>query len=397
MIPIDPCGRAVDMLRSCYSTRMRFGTDPSQASKVQWYWCEPGAEALGIPTAFNSRNWILQDVWPALGEVQDVARTWRDGSFPVLVTGNNGPCGPPAIKDRVFRDGWKGTVPPNFPRNDFGLLPCCDTLAALEGEPAIGLMPGIWTPFVPPVIIARRRQPARREAEAVFHGRRRVLAVAELPLLKRHVTEPPRPIPERKVPMKRALLCASVISALSTGVLLRPKQPAPIMTVPPVPKHRQVFVPVAPGTPKFAQFTQGNFTAASGGITDGQPRPRRLPPAAPPVSGCPGCPLSPGRWLCSWSGSGYVAPFDNGFFVMTFAPPSSPFGCEWNSGTLPGPSGAILIVSPGGVGTVTASGPSLPTISYELLSGWSCLGPNVVSLLIPPPATIPTSLTLTPI
>jgi hypothetical protein len=135
-VPISPCGRVVDLLRSCYSTRMRFGTDPLQSTKITWYFCEDGAENLGIPTPFNSRNYAEKGTWPELGEVEGARRDWADGSFPIPVPGTSGPCGDPA----VWEFGYQGTIPPLFPTNDFGLLPCCNTVAARFGEPCFGLM-----------------------------------------------------------------------------------------------------------------------------------------------------------------------------------------------------------------------------------------------------------------
>jgi hypothetical protein len=136
ILPVDPCGRNVDMLRSCYSTSMRFGSDQSQSSAVKWYWADAGAADLGIATPFCSRNYTQHGIWPDLGEVEDAPRPWRDGSFPIVVPGTSGPCG----SREVWREGYDGTIPPAFPRNDLGLLPCCNTLASLLGNPTFGLL-----------------------------------------------------------------------------------------------------------------------------------------------------------------------------------------------------------------------------------------------------------------
>ena len=136
-VPIDPCGRAVDMLRSCYSTGFRFGRGSGHVSKITWYWCGSDAEKLPFPTPFASRNYVEKGVWPELGEVEGASRPWRNGSFPVFVEGNNPPCG----SAMVWQYGYPGTVPPLFPRNVWGLLPCCgvnvNPIAAGQGELAL--------------------------------------------------------------------------------------------------------------------------------------------------------------------------------------------------------------------------------------------------------------------
>lgn len=152
------------MLRSCYSTWARFGSDQSQASRIVWYWSQPGARDLGIPTPFCSRNYTAHGVYPELGEVEFAPRPWRDGSFGIAVSGLNGPCG----SRGVWQFGYQGTIPPDFPRNNLGLLPCCDVLGASLGRPTIGWMvdPGSEPPT--PQAISRRRRVADWDPEDGF-------------------------------------------------------------------------------------------------------------------------------------------------------------------------------------------------------------------------------------
>ena len=116
------------MLRSCYSTRVQVGSDPRQTVPIVWYWCSPGARDLGFPTCFVSRNYQEKHLYPEIGEVNAATRPWRDGSFPLAMPGQGPPCGPRP----VWANGYEGTVPARYPRNDFGLLPCCNTA------------PGVW-------------------------------------------------------------------------------------------------------------------------------------------------------------------------------------------------------------------------------------------------------------
>jgi hypothetical protein len=101
---------------------MRFGTDANQVALVQWQFCQPGALPLGLPTTFHSRRRDIDYIWPELGEVQfaHALNTPLPGISPV--PGTHAPCGDP----EVWLNGWPGRVPPDFPRNVFGLSLCCD-------------------------------------------------------------------------------------------------------------------------------------------------------------------------------------------------------------------------------------------------------------------------------
>lgn len=77
-----PCGKFVSLLRSCYSTQMRFFRDSlSTATPVRWYFLPEGSQWVGLENVFNSRNWYGgTQFWPDLGEVEGSPRTWVDGS-----------------------------------------------------------------------------------------------------------------------------------------------------------------------------------------------------------------------------------------------------------------------------------------------------------------------------
>lgn len=100
---------------------MRFGTDPNQVAVVQWQFCQPGAKPLGFPTPFISRRRDSDYIYPDIGEVM-FSPTLNTPTIPTsLAPGTAEPCGDPA----VWANGYQGHVPPNYPRNVFGLAMCC--------------------------------------------------------------------------------------------------------------------------------------------------------------------------------------------------------------------------------------------------------------------------------
>jgi len=76
------CDKYVSLVRSCYTTKMRFFKDDvSKETPIVWCFTAPNAQWCGMPNIFNSRNWYLgEPTWPELGEVQGAARTWSDGT-----------------------------------------------------------------------------------------------------------------------------------------------------------------------------------------------------------------------------------------------------------------------------------------------------------------------------
>lgn len=111
---------AVDMLRSCYSTKMRFFSDhPEIESSVDWYFVDQTTPFLPFPTVFNSANWRNdKSLEPLLGEVTGASRPWRNGLPPGLYTGNHF-CG----TAQQFRDGIPAPVP--IDRLTNGQPVCC--------------------------------------------------------------------------------------------------------------------------------------------------------------------------------------------------------------------------------------------------------------------------------
>lgn len=93
MTPIHPCGRGVDLLRSCYRTEMDFGLNVIR--DIVWQFCRPGAKVLPWRTTFCSANWDQEgtefDV--GLGEVRGSPRPWSNGKLTTGLLGDRGPCG----------------------------------------------------------------------------------------------------------------------------------------------------------------------------------------------------------------------------------------------------------------------------------------------------------------
>ncbi len=166
---------------------MCFGTNEAFAPAVQWYWCEPSAKDLGIPTPFASRNYLEAGTWPATGEVEGASRPWRNGSFAITVLGQGGPCG----CREVIEEGCPVPIPPGLPRDDYGLAWCCFSQAALSGQPLFLFYPysnfwpiqtSLWIPKVG----------GRQGWTYVPSGRSRVLA--EFPIAVHPPVSGPPPV-----------------------------------------------------------------------------------------------------------------------------------------------------------------------------------------------------------
>jgi len=79
---VDPGGRVVDYLRSCYSTMMVLSQDGHQ-SRVDWYFAQAGAPLLDRHNRMSSLNYIRPTTpLGTVGEVYGAPRLWRDGSYP---------------------------------------------------------------------------------------------------------------------------------------------------------------------------------------------------------------------------------------------------------------------------------------------------------------------------
>ena len=80
----------MDVLRSGYSTRMRFDpSSPGRSSPVTWYRCPAGAQVFPGAHNFPSLNWYRGSNLPQapLGELLSAPRPWSNGKTPVEATG----------------------------------------------------------------------------------------------------------------------------------------------------------------------------------------------------------------------------------------------------------------------------------------------------------------------
>lgn len=110
----------MDLLRSCYETKMRFWQDDAREVKVRWFWCEEKAEVFPAHHRFGSGNWASDRFnWPGVGEVLDAPRLWLSGENPGELFGEKF-CGPL----RAYEEGALATDPPLNASVD-GICCCC--------------------------------------------------------------------------------------------------------------------------------------------------------------------------------------------------------------------------------------------------------------------------------
>jgi hypothetical protein len=113
----------MDLIRSCYTTFMRFFSDSDLAIKVRWFFCDNDAETFPGHHRFGSGNWASDKwPWPGAGEVPDAPRVWDSGA---IIPGYLGEkfCGP--------LSGYRDGVPfPGVPLNGIatGECQCCKPL-----------------------------------------------------------------------------------------------------------------------------------------------------------------------------------------------------------------------------------------------------------------------------
>ncbi len=135
--PIHPCGRFVDCITLPYRTLFWFGSDLTQYVEIQWEFCQEGALPLGFPCPFVSRRFDLHEIWPEIGEIQfaqrPVTRPYPTSRLP----GTGGICGDP----EVWRRGYQGTIPPNYPLNVYGESLCCGGPMGAAQLGALGYIP----------------------------------------------------------------------------------------------------------------------------------------------------------------------------------------------------------------------------------------------------------------
>ncbi len=123
---MSPCGKIVDYLRSCYSTKFRFFPDDlTRESEVTWYRPAPGAQLLGYYNRFSSSVYSkpmspAED--PQVGEIIGEPHVWYNGAALSSFPGDHSCTN--AIK---WVEGSPG------PGADFDETTCCTVPAVCAG------------------------------------------------------------------------------------------------------------------------------------------------------------------------------------------------------------------------------------------------------------------------
>jgi len=79
---LDPGRHGVDLLRSCYRTKVRTFYDSDEESDLEWFWVDDD-KMITFPTRFGSHNWDhFKGPWEGVGEVYGAKREWTPGVRP---------------------------------------------------------------------------------------------------------------------------------------------------------------------------------------------------------------------------------------------------------------------------------------------------------------------------
>jgi hypothetical protein len=125
---VNPCGRVVDYLRSCYTALVAFDpSNPGSLTEVTWFEAAPDALPLGVPTVFCSANWDDGKVVTPIGEQRKVRGWVSPVSISVVPGAHQGICG--------SASAWMLGGPPGgaTPINPLTGLPFCCGSASVFG------------------------------------------------------------------------------------------------------------------------------------------------------------------------------------------------------------------------------------------------------------------------
>lgn len=110
----------MDVLRSCYSTTMRFQAGNDRLSPVNWYHCPAGAQQFMAHHSFASLNWSGgSPAGNSVGEVIGAARPYSKGVNPGTLGTNY--CG--SLSDYLGIADFLTTPRPTYPD---GIPSCCN-------------------------------------------------------------------------------------------------------------------------------------------------------------------------------------------------------------------------------------------------------------------------------
>lgn len=118
--PLSACGRAVDYLRSCYRTKMRFGDTEASERWVQWQFVPADAPQLDRRTVFGSIQWGDRQPTGGPGEVVGAPRIWVRGD-PYPWPYGSPPCG--TVPE--WETGFGSSPLPELPVGPDGVPECC--------------------------------------------------------------------------------------------------------------------------------------------------------------------------------------------------------------------------------------------------------------------------------
>lgn len=137
MIPFDPNGRAVDMLRRCYSTKIRPFFDSPAVAEIQWYRVKAETPPMPEGTIFTSLNYLDPWDWDdGPGEVNK-ERTWLPGVDPYNLPEVGNPAGPLIY----FREGAPVMAAGSLDRDFRGCPSSCSKLPPVDPSPLASLYP----------------------------------------------------------------------------------------------------------------------------------------------------------------------------------------------------------------------------------------------------------------
>ena len=110
------------MLRSCYSTDIRFYRDSDITNRVTWYFTD---RTDWLPyTLFASGNWARERIiWPGQGEVLGAPRPWSNGANPGNVDMGSPGCG--------SADQWGGLI--DYADSQTSACPCNEGHGQVQG------------------------------------------------------------------------------------------------------------------------------------------------------------------------------------------------------------------------------------------------------------------------
>src|ERR1051325_5292021 len=142
---MTPCGKVMDLIRSCYKGKMRF-RETDDPVDVTWFFASKDADVFTGPAIFRSADWEATPYSNSgLGEQRPPRGAWRNGQRPALLNrrqpGSHFP-----------QEWWENGVPPSAVVS-FGRLPTGEPLICIHGQTGLRfggvavIRRGLWPGF----------------------------------------------------------------------------------------------------------------------------------------------------------------------------------------------------------------------------------------------------------